>query len=130
VLVAGKALVHRRHRGLALTHDTGVAWDTLALDRPHGEMLIMVEADLSRHALWPRFEHRQDSVSVVAVAARAELALRQLVSAIALGYGVTARARKAGGLARRPAFEARQVERVRKARRRPIGAGCDHGGRE
>jgi hypothetical protein len=58
VLVAGKALAHRRHRGLALTHDAGVASNALALDRAQSEMLVVVEADLSRHARWPRFEHR------------------------------------------------------------------------
>ena len=68
VLVAAEALAHRRQRRALRIDDAGVTRHALAADLRHGEVLVVVDRDVSARARRRRGEHRAHFVSVAVAA--------------------------------------------------------------
>ena len=127
VLVTAEALAHGRDCRLAFTHHTGMATDALALDPFHGEMLVVVEGDLTVRAGRDHVEHVGNLLEIVAVAARTQAGIRQLVGAFTLARRMAGVAGEAVLLPGPATTKAGQMLHVREASFAFLAARCQDG---
>lgn len=121
VFVAAEALLHRRQARASGFDDARMTRHALAGNVGHPQVLAVVEGDGSVGSGTRRRDHRLQESVVIAVAAGARADGRQGVPAT-LCNRVAARATEARRLAWRAAAESRQMQLVREARSRALGA--------
>jgi hypothetical protein len=118
VLMATKALAHGWEVGSSrLTHNSGMAMNTLPFDALHRQMPRMIEANVLcplHGQRWPRREHLAH-VAIVFMTIRAVLVFGVAELRVLYDLAVTTEASKALGLPRFATTHAK-VFRVRKAR--------------